>query len=213
MTQPRPSQEAAPRTAPQQSDGAFPAEGPESRRPWRIVLIGVAALLVVAGIVLVVSLLGDDSDEDANRGPAEQTEQAESQDGGGEPEEPATPSEAGEEPPAVTELGEESIPGSLARAEAFMGAVVMGDLQSALGLGSAEFQARYAGDEAQLATELTEAAGGTLPDNYAIESIARDADAGTDVVTLRVTLPDGSYDELLLTVGEENATAVVIAFE
>lgn len=214
MTQPLPSQEAKARTAPEQAVGVSPADGPESRRRWRTVLIAVAALVVVGGILFLVSDLGEDS----NRGAAEPTEQGETQDGDtAEPGDPdggqAAPSQPTEELPVGSVVGEGSIAGSLARAEAFMDAVVMGDLQGALGLGGADFRDRYDGDEAKLATALTEAAGGVLPDNYAIESLDYDAVAEADAVALRVTLPDGNFDRLVVMVGEENGAAVVVGLE
>jgi hypothetical protein len=103
--------------------------------------------------------------------------------------------------------------GSVDRGAAFMDDVVLGDLPSALGHGNAQFQIYYGGDVDLLADEIAVAAGGPLPVNYTIDAVSFDPRSEYDILELTVELPDGTYDPMIVLVGEEGGTAVVVGFQ
>ncbi|WP_091324010.1 hypothetical protein [Geodermatophilus ruber] len=212
-----------------------PAPEPKQRNllPW-LVATGVA-LLVAVGVLLFLLLRGDD--EGSTTDTAAQSaapSSAPSDEGLGDVDGDAVvPPEAADEglgdvdgdavvpPPAdegvelpghvIVEDGS-VIPGSLDRGAAFMDEVVLGDYRSALGHGGADFQAYY-GDDADLLREEIATGAGAPPVNYSIDGVGFLAEADADVLALTVELPDGTYGQLAVFVGEENGRAVVVGFQ
>lgn len=196
--------------------GGPPSPPPAPRRnallPW---LVGALVLLVaLAGVLAFVLLRADDT---ADSAPAEESVQAEEQLGDVDGD-AVVPPEADEEQvpddhgaPNTGDGGQ--VAGSVDRAAAFMDDVVLGDFPTAIGHGGSDFQAYYAGDADLLAAEIAEAAGGTLPANYTLDAVSSDPGTGADVVDVTLELPDGSYDGMVVLVGQEGDLAVVIGFQ
>ena len=175
-----------------------PYAPPKSKAiPW---LIGVlVVLLIVAGVLAFLLLTRDD---DAPASPAATTAPPTSTDQG------ATPS--GEEP--YTDAGG-VITGSADRGAAFMDEVVLGQFENALGHGGADFQAYYNGDAGLLEDEIITAAGGARPVNYTIDGVGYNSEVDADVLSLTVEQPDGTRDDMVVLVGEEGSTTVVVGFQ
>jgi hypothetical protein len=172
--------------------------------PW---LIGLLAVLLVVAAVLAFLLIrqGDDPGTPAAQTtPSEQSTSSEptSTDQG------ATPS--GEEP--YTDEGG-SITGSADRGAAFMDEVVLGQFENALGHGGTDFQAYYDGDAGLLEEEIITAAGGAAPVTYTIDGVGYNSEVDADVLSLTVEQPDGTLDDMVVLVGEEGTSTVVVGFQ
>ncbi|MGY1803824.1 hypothetical protein ACI78T_11145 [Blastococcus sp. SYSU D00922] len=193
---------------------SYPPPAPQrnSLVPW---LIGTLVLLVAVAGVLAFLLLRADDTADSN--PAQESAQAEEQLGDLDGD-AVVPPEADEEQvpddhgtPYAGDGGQ--IIGSVDRGAAFLDDVVLGDFPTAIGHGGSDFQAYYAGDADLLSAEIAEAAGGTLPVNYTIDAVSFDPGTASDVLDVTLELPDGSYDGMVVLVGQEGGTAVVIGFQ
>jgi hypothetical protein len=225
MSQPYPPQAVHPE--PQFGPPAYgqpPFGGPGAKPPRNKLLpwlIGMVVALVVALGALAFVLLGADDDAANSTAAASESVPGDEQLGDVDgdavvPPDHDGPEEQGEIFPeddgAYTGDGG-AIVGSLDRGAAFMDDVVLGDYASALGHGGADFQAYYNGDDSQLADEMAIGSGGALPVNYTIDAIGWDPKTEADILELTVELPDGTFDDLIVLVGEESGMAVVVGFQ
>jgi hypothetical protein len=188
--------------------GAPPPRG--KALPWLIAAL--VLLLAVAGVLGFLLLKSNDKGSTA----ADQSAQADDQlgDVDGEAVEPP-PGDEGAGPPEGEPYtdGGGVITGSEDRAAAFMDEVVLGQFENALGHGGTAFQEYYAGDAGLLEDEIITAAGGARPVNYTIDAVGYNADVDADVLSLTVEQPDGTIDDMIVLVGEEGSTTVVVGFE
>lgn len=207
MTPPyAPPQHHGPPTGPPTGPPYGPPTGPPPRNkalPWAIGVL--VTLLAVAGVLVVLLLTRDD---DAPAPPAAQSTASEATTAA------PTPTDQGATPPGEEPYADDggSITGSADRAAVFLDDVVLGDYENALGHGGSDFQAYYGGDADLLEEEILTATGGVQPVGYAVVGVEYDAEVDADVISVSAELPDGGTDDLVVLVGEEGTSTVVVGF-
>jgi hypothetical protein len=200
--------------------GAPGAPGPKkpSLLPW-LIATGVALVVVLGVLVVVLVRAGDD----APASNADATATVPSDEGLGDTDGNAVvppdydgPEQQGDvippEEPLPLDEGALNYDGSLDRATAFMDDVFLGDYPSAIGHGSQDFQAYYAGDTDLFAHEITEVSNGGTFYGYSVDSVGYDMANEADVVDISIEMEEGWMDEFLVLIGEENGQLVVVGF-